>query len=275
MSERSKAAAPGGQKSREERKGGDDGDGAPAGEAKVIDAVAPVFVPASSRKQLAFVMVDGEFGGPHWTRHPVLAWSLVVFVKGAPLCHVHQTSSAWLSSLVKGHVTVRMKARAGSAMDRATVTAFWDKHPLLYRWVTQETVTWDAGMATIHKFLVHWSDRFSLRFVSKPASIDLGRLQHGLALSGSPFILHHTSVCLTTQLFMARVLASSDLMSLLNYARERCGQAPTPSHNPLEDCLGQIVEFLMVDMVLRTHATPPPLFRQQRPFLHTDPYFKR
>ncbi len=200
-----------------------------------------------------FIMVDGEFSGPHFRKHAVLAWSLVAFRKALTVGD---------AVVPEGSITVHMSMPRGASMDPATQRDFFDRNPGLLEGLRKGALEPADAMARVAAFL----SRFSrVQFVSKPASIDIGRLAHMLSTygpAGCP-LPDHTSVCLKTQLHMLQSvtgMAYDAFHSMLRGERVKQGVKAEPSHHPLDDCMCQISDFLLVDRMvtsLRSRLAAP------------------
>ena len=190
-----------------------------------------------------FVMVDGEFSGPHFRRHGVLAWSLVAFRKAATVAE---------AVVPDGTITVHLTMPRGATMDPLTKSEFFDRNPGLLEGLAKGAVSPAEGMARVAAFLKRFT---RVQFVSKPASIDIGRLAHMLSRFGpddTP-IPDHTAVCLKTQLHMLQSVTGMTYESfhgMLRTERVRQGVKAEPSHHPLDDCMCQVSDFLLVDRMV-------------------------
>jgi hypothetical protein len=242
-------------------------------------------------------MVDGEFTGPSFTRHAVVSWALVVFMKH----HVMQPGQetplfsrdgdllppAYVYSRVAAELCVRMHPPKGTAVAPETWRSFWGdpKQAKLLAWVQGDgeppgaVVSQRAGMQRVNNFLERMSAVFDLRFMAKPSSTDLGRLQHCLAAWGprNHFILHHNTRCQLTQrvLMQQTVVPYCNLRQMLDANLKRLRLPATPTHFPLEDCRRQIANHvfmcnLAIHERLRKHQLMQhyqqffPMFTQQQ-----------
>ena len=91
-----------------------------------------------------FVMVDGEFSGPHFRRHGVLAWSLVAFRKAATVAE---------AVVPDGTITVHLTMPRGATMDPLTKSEFFDRNPGLLEGLAKGAVSPAEGMARVAAFL--------------------------------------------------------------------------------------------------------------------------
>ena len=113
-----------------------------------------------------------------------------------------------------------------------------------------------TGAATVNAFLREMARWFDLRFISKPAHIDLGRLQHFLDthMQDEAFRLHHSSICLLTMRTDLQKLLDAygkrHLDALVDGARQAAGVSLTTSHFPLDDCRAQILDYITLRNIL-------------------------
>lgn len=222
-----------------------------------LHASAAAFTPTAPAREVwrakpnAYVMIDGEFGGPDWEDNATLAWALVVFRKPA----YHPTSWTF-RDVVLGEKVVRIKPEPGQVMDPCTVEDFWDKNPEALAWVKRETVDVRSAMRQIIEFLSEFSEHYDLRFISKPSVIDIGRFQYCMTRWGGPgrVIPHRNTVCLATQaVTVCRLLDMSPAeldAAFLGPTRDRLGLSQKPNHFPLDDCKLQICDFLSLDALM-------------------------
>lgn len=198
-----------------------------------------------------FVMVDGEFTGPHYTRNSIIALSLVAFVK-AP------TVEKACAAVEDGILTVHMKPAKGSVMDAVTKRDFFDadENKGLLEALAKDAVSQEEGAALVARFLHRLAaGGRRLHFVAKPSSIDIGRLTHFLCTAGPPDVIlpDFTAICLKTQLHAVQALLGlgwSAFAGILREERLRQGVPAAPTHHPIDDCLTQVSDFLWVDRLL-------------------------
>lgn len=212
---------------------------------------------SSARKTMrhkAMVMVDGEFTGPSFVTHSVVAWALVVFIE------VQNYRLGTTYTKVVAEMCVRMTPAPDTVMDPATCHGFWQspKNARLLKWVQQDTVSQATGTQQINDFLHQMSARFDLRFISKPGSIDVPRLQYCLDVfckKKPSYRIHHSSTCLLTMRTVVQTLLAAygngELDRLLAENRKRHGADMAPSHFPLDDCRTQIMDYICMRNVLK------------------------
>lgn len=222
----------------------------------------------AKRSPLAYVMVDGEFDGPDYTRNSVRVWALIVFIKTwqcGPMGHEMVTREL-------GSICVRMKPAPDTAPSPATTAGFWARpeNAELATWVEQDNMSQEEGAAKIHAFLTHYATMYDLRFISKPAGTDIGRLKYCLSAFGpeDAFVPHHHSICLLAQLHIVSTLlrpyGPHVFEGMLQHRRRIMNLPPVvPNHFPLVDCRIQIADFatcecVLVSMTQRLMATAPP-----------------
>lgn len=194
-----------------------------------------------------FVMLDGEFGGPDFVKHSVLAWSLAVFRKAASV------EEAIIDTL-----TVHFIPVPGTDLDPKTKANFFDTQPGLLEDLAVGAVTPVEGVATINAFLnKHFPGETPIRFVSKPKSVDVGRFTHMMCTYGPEEdrrLPHYTSVCLMSQCYMAQNflhVTHTQMNVILREERMKQGVPAIPTHHPLDDCKSQISDFLLIDRIMR------------------------
>lgn len=201
-------------------------------------------------------MVDGEFTGPSFRDHAVVAWGLLVFTLHTALYPgpqpwmppVRHTTATEVASL-----TVRMAPEPTDAMDPTTWSQFWNKpaQGKLLHWVQQQCVSQRDGAAQINAFLANHEAQYSLRFISKPAGLDIARLRYCLETYGPEegmYVPHHTSLCILSYMHIARQLmapfGSRAFHDLLAEGRTAHGASGTVTHFPLDDCRGQLADYI-------------------------------
>lgn len=111
-----------------------------------------------------YAMLDGEFGGPHWSNHAVLAWGLALYTAppGAPLRVLHAEQLAVVPP-------------DGTSMEHRTAQEFWAHHPTLSRWVAAARTTTAQGLARLVETLDQYARLYNVVLISKPVSVDVAR----------------------------------------------------------------------------------------------------
>lgn len=212
--------------------------------------------PTDDTRPIAYVMVDGEFTGPNFSTHAVVAWGLVLFTLHESL---QPAPRAWLPPVKYArHVeldslVVRMNPDPQHMMDPATWHNFWAVPgcaPLLH-WVKQNCVSQVEGATIINNFLCKYAKHYTLRFIAKPAGTDIARLRYCLSTYGpihGSFVPHHNSICVLSLMHVVRRLMTPfgrhTFKNILRQARMAAGMGNMPSHFPVEDCRMQIVDYI-------------------------------
>ena len=213
-------------------------------------------------RKKVWAMVDGEFTGPMFQKHAVLSWSVVLF--HVPNIHFDRFGNAHRPShvldLVIDATCIRMFPPNDAVMDEDTFKHFWSLKaneklvqwlsgdnsvytPMKKEWVAPDVMTPSQGARHLAEFLRRHSMVYDIRFVAKPASIDIPRLQFFLHSHAQDDVrFHHSSACLLSMLrTMGNMLPT--FTEHLRNNRLRYHRSETPSHFPLEDCLDQIIDF--------------------------------
>ena len=127
---------------------------------------------------------------------------------------------------------------------------------------TNYTMTQQQGAARIQQFLKQFQQKYQLRFISKPAGVDIARLRYCLETFGPrpTFPIHHTSYCVLTLQHAAQVLMGNEYNHHIRMTRMLYGVAAHTSHFPIDDCRAQIADVVACEnMLLQRTKYPPPL----------------
>jgi len=239
------------------------------------DALPPIkwnpdcitYVPSTSdalpdrQKPPLFVMIDGEFTGPHFITNGTLAWALVAFTKPSP--DRMQKGLPHIASLEIDSLCVRFKQ--GADVETDPETKLWWAQPAnqkLLEWTRRDTVSPKKGMALISKWCHALASKYRLTFVAKPTGIDVGRFSSDMSRFGGPraYIPRFNTICLSSQMTILLKMfrmTRRDFGNTLLCWKARMGIVPGRRHFPLNDCRAQIAEFMAMDfMACFGHVVP-------------------
>ena len=216
-------------------------------------------------------MLDGEFSGPHLVRHATLAWSLVAFVlpPAATSAIAHQPLPR-VSELEVASLTVCLTMPHGTEFCPQTMRSFWHlpANQKVLKWVRKHQQPPASAMQQVSNFLHHLSKSWTLRFIAKPAGVDISRFTSDMCRfhphPHMAFLPNFSSVCLQSQLALAqRVmnLSITGMHRLLQTWKVAMAAPVRSTHFPEDDCRGQIAEFVALSHLtcLRVNCATPPL----------------